>query len=101
MMKKETTFSRRTSLKMLMLVLIVGLGVGYIGKTNNTSTKGYAIRDLEVKVKQLQQEDQQLSVEIAKYSSMQTVRKRVEQLGMEQTKDAEYMKSAEATVARR
>ena len=88
-------------LKMFMLVLIVGLGVGYIGKTNNTSTKGYAIRDLEVKVKQLQQEDQQLSVEIAKYSSMQTVRKRVEQLGMEQTKDAEYMKSAEATVARR
>lgn len=89
------------SLKMFMLVLIVGLGVGYIGKTNNTSTKGYAIRDLEVKVKQLEQEEQQLSVEIAKYSAMQTVRKRLEPLGMEPTKDVEYMKPVEASVARR
>lgn len=94
---------QRTTPKFCMLALIVALGVGYIGKMTNTSTKGYAIRDLEVKVKQLQQEDQQLSVEIAKYSSMQTVRKRVEYLGMEQTdaKEVEYVKSVEAAVARR
>lgn len=92
---------QRTTPKFFILALIVALGVGYIGKTNNTSTKGYAIRDLEVKVKQLQQEEQRLSVEIAKYSAMQTVRKRVEQLGMEQTKEVEYVKSVEAAVARR
>lgn len=93
----------RTSSKLFMLALIAALGIGYIGKITNTSTKGYAIRDLEVKVKQLQQEEQLLSVEIARYSSMQTVRKRVEQLGMEQTtaKEVEYVKSVEAAVARR
>lgn len=99
----RTSVWYRTSPKVFILILIVALGIGYIGKITNTSTKGYAIRDLEVKVKQLQQEEQQLSVEIAQYSSMQTVRKRVEQLGMEQTdaKEVEYVKSVEAAVARR
>lgn len=101
MMKRFAALADRTPLKIGMLALILFLGVGYIGKINNTSTKGYAIRDLEMEVKQLQQEDQQLSVEIARYSSMQTVRKRVEQLGMEQTKEVEYVKSVEAAVARR
>ena len=100
-MNRLVALSNRTSLKVCTLVLIVFLGVGYIGKINNTSTRGYAIRDLETKVRQLQQEDQQLSVEIAQYSSMQTVRKRVEQLGMEQTKEVEYVKAIEGAVARR
>lgn len=86
-----------------MIFLLVGFGAGYVYKTNDTSTKGYAIADLEVEVRELQRENQRLSVQAAEYSAMHAVKKRVEAIGMRAPGkgDVEYVKPVEGTVARR
>jgi cell division protein FtsL len=109
--KKIQRFKRRfhrfskiadsVALKSILVVFVVVIGVGYIGKINNTSTKGYVIQDLEERVKELQKENQRLSVEAAEHSSMQNVKKRVDQIGMEQAEDVQYLTPVGSVVARR
>jgi len=110
-MSKKSTFKKRWQrvarigdsvlLKIIVVVIVIGLFVGYIGKVNVTSTKGYAIRDLELQVKNLEHETQQLDIELAQNSSMQTLKQRVDHMGMEQAENVEYLMPLGTAVARR
>lgn len=86
----------------LFLLMFVLLGaVGYIGVVSKTATTGYLISDLEAQTKELERENQQLEIAVAEYTSMQTIKKRLQRLGMEQSGDVQYLTPVGSAVARR
>ncbi len=93
--------SRSAFLKVFMMLLIVFFSASYLYKINNTSTTGYVIQDLDVKVRDLERENQRLSLEVAKYSSMHTIKKRIGELGLTEAKDVEYLTAGGSVVAKR
>jgi len=93
--------SRSFFLKALMVLAIVIFSGSYLYKINNTSTTGYVIQDLDVKVRDLERENQRLSLEVAKYSSMHTIKKRIGELGLTEAKDVEYLTAGGSVVAKR
>lgn len=103
MVAKAERLSRSKFLKVTMVVFLIVLGTSYVYKINDTSTKGYLIHDLETKVKELQRENQRLSIQAAEHSAMHTVKKRVEALGMQEPAkgEVEYVKKTDGAVAKR
>ncbi len=93
--------SRSFFLKALMVVAIVIFSGSYLYKINNTSTTGYVIQDLDLKVRDLERENQRLSLEVARYSSMNTIKKRIGELGLTEAKDVEYLTAGGSVVAKR
>lgn len=58
------------SLKFILVSLLLVLGLFFIGQSNESSLKGYKIRELEDKKNKLISENQKLDVEIARLKSL-------------------------------
>jgi len=65
-------------IKMILIVIIVFSGLGYITKTASGASGGYEIHSLEAKVQNLEEEISKLNVEVAENSSLASISGRVE-----------------------
>ena len=61
------------SLKFILIILLCALGLFFVIQSNESSLRGYKIRDLEDSKNQLVQENDKLSVEVARMRSLATL----------------------------
>lgn len=84
--------------RIVLSLVVVFCGVGYIFQVSSTAVSGYEINGLQNQSDDLKKEIQKLQVEIADYSSLNSVQKRATNLGMVAMGDIKY-KTVESNVA--
>lgn len=66
------------------------LGFWYVGQTNALSAKGFALRDLENQLAQLQTENRRLDVELAELQSLRSLEARLPAANLVPVGQVEY-----------
>ena len=89
-----------TLLNLIVLGLLLVTGVGYLVQVNGAVAKGYAIREMETKISQLQAQGSELKLSALELESMQNVQAKVDQLGMVAVGDLDYLTPTPVAVAR-
>jgi len=92
---------KSTTWRILLIALVVVLSVLYVFTTTATSTRGFVMNELEQKITQLEQENQQLQVQIAEQRSLGRIQEKLKETTLVKTTSVEYISSLGATVARR
>jgi hypothetical protein len=77
----------------------IALFVGYLLMNNAASTKGFAIREVERTIAELEDERKRLDMETVTAQSLQKVEDGVASLGMVQVRDVDYLNAAPPSVA--
>ena len=81
----------RVTLNFILVVLICALGVLYIFEVNNVATKGFVIMDLEKKVQELKDSNENLKIREAELKSMYNIEERTKELNMTVPADVSYL----------
>ena len=81
----------RVTLNFLLVVLICTAGVFYIFEVNNVATQGYQIKDLEKKVQDLKNSNENLKIREAELRSMYNIEEKTKDLNMTAPKDVSYI----------
>ena len=97
----EHTWLFRTATRAGLGVLVVVFGLLYLVEINSISTKGYDINDLEKNVRLLERENEKLEVEIASFSSMNSIQTRLQGMNFVPADDIKYVSVQNGAVARR
>jgi len=89
--KRKRTIAQVLSLgpmstKIIGVVLIALLSLFYLGQTIQSSTKGYAVQNLEDRKETLEATKDELSVEATRLKSLQEVESKAEELNLEPEK---------------
>lgn len=84
---------------LIVMGLIFVMGIGYLWQVNGLATKGYQIKDLEVKASALRQENKKIELEITELRSTARLNSEVEKLGLVQVARVEYLTSTGTSVA--
>lgn len=90
-----------TKVRVALVAFIALLGVGFIMKTNELSTTGYHIHDLEKKVALLENDTERVQTEIAALQSMPNINRRLQGMNMVQPQSVSYITSGSVAVAKR
>jgi cell division protein FtsB len=96
---KSKSFSKKnhnrglTLLSILIVFSIFCLGFLYLVQTNSLVSKSYQIRQEKERLKELQNQSQNLEMEIAKWHSPANLEKLVEPLGLVEAKGVVYLKT--------
>lgn len=88
------------SVNIVMGVMIVVLGVGYLVQINGLVTKGYQISELEGQIADLTEQNADLELESLSLQSMDSVKDKVDSLGLVAVGDVEYLNPTPVAVAR-
>lgn len=108
--KKNTLRQKRLALQQLVLsnafrfslcVLVLGMGILYIVQLNTVSTKGFVIADLERNIHKLEKEQEDLSVKISTYRSMQSIEERLSNMQFTSVDSPIYIEVNDGAVVRR
>lgn len=86
-------------LKISLFTVTAVLGVLYIWQVNVSATQGFAMRDLEEAIDDLQLENERYGMEVARLQSIDSVTARVQMLGLTKVEQVEYLTIGEPTVA--
>ncbi len=78
---------------------MIAFGVLYVGQVNAAATRGYAIRDLQVRNVELRHERDRLDMQIAKLRSVQSVKTREAFLGLRPLAPSAFVKVGSDVVA--
>jgi len=92
------TYLSGKAARIVLSLVVVFCGVGYIFQVSSTAVSGYEINSLQNQSDDLKKEIQKLQVEIADYSSLNSVQVRAKNLGMVAVGDIKY-KTIESNVA--
>jgi cell division protein FtsL len=107
---QQTFGEKRMLIKRLLLsntfrvclsVFILVFGVLHVINLSTMSTKGYDMTKLQKQITSLERENQKLEFKIAKYSSMQSIQERLNNMDMVVADNVEYVTIMGTTVARR
>jgi cell division protein FtsL len=74
---------------------------GYFVQVNTMVYKGYALRDGEQQISELQEVHQQLQLEVVDLRSIQSITERAEEMGLVNSIGSEYVTVSGALVAQR
>ena len=99
--ERKTTAANSAIVRLALLVLVMALGTLFFVKTNSAATLGYHVKELDDRARVLQKESQKLELEVAELSSMKTIAERLQALGFIPADDLEFVKSVDASVAKR
>jgi hypothetical protein len=103
MIKKQTVahwVEQHTGLLNIMTLALVGiLCLSYIFQVTSTVTKGYELRDLEVRIHELTLENQQMGIAIRQSQSLNHVANSVSMLGLVRSQQPTYIESGEPSYA--
>ena len=80
------------------VLVLIGVSLGYVLQISRTAVSGYAIHSLEKEVSALNRDNQDLSVKVAEYSSLNSIRQRLSDIRMVPTKNINYITSDELSV---
>ncbi len=86
-------------LNSLSFALLVIVGMTYIITVNNTASKGYAIRDLEMNIHQLSIANQELQSKTQEAKSLQNITHAVKMIGMVKVEQPTYVDAKAPTYA--
>ena len=86
-------------LNLLLAVSAASMFVGYLCLNNQTAAHGFAIRDLERKIDELQDEKRRLDLEVLSRRSMDNVEARVRDLGFVPIGGVDYLFTGRSGVA--
>lgn len=81
------------SLGFITVILFSMLSLFYLAQSNQISTKGYTISDLEKTKQSLIEENERLQVEAARLQAVSVIQGKSKELGMDQVKKVEYLSS--------
>jgi hypothetical protein len=81
------------SLSFVTVLLFSLLSLLYLAQSNQISTKGYAIRELEQKKDELVAENERLQVEAARLQAISMINDKAADLKMEKVKKVDYLAS--------
>lgn len=87
--------------RIILLSAIIIFGSAYIIKTAATAASGYQIYDLENKTQALEAEIKKLEIEIADYSSMSSIQRRLPGDGLVVVGQWQYYSPEDKAVAKR
>jgi len=90
-----------TRTRMVLVVLITGVGVGFLFQTNNVSTSGYVVHNLENKIADIQSQNEKLATQVASYQSMASIQQRLTDENMTPAAKISYLKGVTNQVAER
>lgn len=93
--RKPKSEHRTLRLNLVLLVLIVLIGVGYLLQINSLGTRGYQIRQLEVKLKQLEAEHKNLEVQASSLQSINRIEQEAKKLNFVPTGNVTYIKDGD------
>lgn len=85
----------------LLSVLAVATGFTYVMVTNHTAQEGFAIRGLQQRITELQDENQQLELKAADLRSLSAVQQTSDQLGLVPATSFDYLAPTSGAVAAR
>ena len=88
------------AIRTLILFSVVALLAGYFSQISSLTTGGYKIKDLEKQKVTISDENERLKAEIASYQSMNSVKKRLESMGMVKAENIKYIKVGDGPVAK-
>lgn len=79
-----------TAFRVVLGVFVLSLGFWYVGQTNALSAKGFALRDLEKQLSDLQNENRRLDVELAEQQSLRNLETRLQEVHLVPVGEVEY-----------
>src|SRR3989338_3143238 len=84
-------------LNIVSLALILFFVIGYIVQVNASISKGYQIRDLEIKVDQLSALNEKIEIQSRKAQSLEQVASSIKMLGFVKAEMPQYLDFSEIT----
>lgn len=90
-----------TTCKLCLSLFVVVLGVLYLVKTSSTSAVGFELTDLRKQAQTLEQENERLELEVANYSSMESIQQRLKGMDLVADGEVKYIIPVGSAVARR
>lgn len=78
--------------KLVVLVLLVVVSVGYMAQVNTLSTSGYVIRDLQDQMQQISDDTEKINEQVASYQSMNSIQNRLANLGLVTSTNISFLK---------
>lgn len=90
---------QRLLLNVGMFILLVGLGIGYLLQINTTATSGFAVKDLTTELREIQDGQQKLQLQIADLQSLQKIQASTERLQLVAQTRLEFVNPAAGAVA--
>lgn len=79
-----------TAFRVMLGAFVLLLGFWYVGQTNTLSAKGFALRDLEKQLNDLQSENRRLDVELAEKQSLRSLELRLHEVNLVPVGQVEY-----------
>lgn len=83
----------------LVFVLIIATGIGYLLVANNTAIKGFAVKELENRIADLEEQNTDLELEAIKLQSINVVEEKVSKLDMVKVAKTDYVSPTGSAVA--
>ncbi|MFA6197864.1 MAG: hypothetical protein WC734_01765 [Patescibacteria group bacterium] len=91
--------SRRPLVNVLLFGLILVLGICYLWQINVTATSGFAVKDLNAQLSEMQESQQKLQLQIADLQSLQRIQLATERLKLNTPTRLQYINNAAGAVA--
>lgn len=83
----------------LLVVCLIVLGIGYLAEINSLSTKGFALKALESRKSELQQQQKDLQVQLTEARATENIMNKIEKLSMVPVYSVSYIKVGGGDVA--
>jgi len=87
------------SIRIVIFGLIIMVGLVYLIQTNQVSTGGFEIKELNKKVEELQKESKKLELEAAKLQSLKTIKAATEEMNLVSVSKVDYLTLPPSSVA--
>jgi cell division protein FtsL len=91
--------SRRPVINVALFVLILVLGVGYLWQVNITATSGFAVKDLNTQLTEMQEAQQKYQLKIADLQSLQRIQLATGRLKLSTQTKLQYINNTAGAVA--
>ncbi|PIY97261.1 MAG: hypothetical protein COY66_00480 [Candidatus Kerfeldbacteria bacterium CG_4_10_14_0_8_um_filter_42_10] len=87
------------SIRIVIFGLIIMVGLVYLIQTNQVSTGGFEIKELNKKVEQLQKDNKKLELETTKLQSLKTIKAATENMDLVSVSKIDYITLPPSAVA--
>lgn len=89
------------AVRIVLVGIIVFVGSAYIIKTTTSATSGYEMHELEKQAASLDSDIQKTQIEIADYSSINSIQSRLAKMNMVAVGNIEYFNNKDMAVAKK
>jgi len=97
--RKAPAWRDLRALNVFLMVGIVGLFAGYLAMNNQAAASGFAIKSMEKRIADLEEQRKRLDLEVLGRQSMGNVEERVKGLGFVPVKGVDYLTAVGGVVA--